>query len=82
MRIMAGVGDLGQRTEDCEVQVRYSVTGRSRGQMTLCVVCTVHKETTSWWFLGSATNPSSTVSPSMATKLAASGFFQFVPQNW
>jgi hypothetical protein len=32
-------------------QVRYSVAGRSRGQVTLCAVCTVHEETrsTSFW---------------------------------
>jgi hypothetical protein len=32
-------------------QVRYSVVGRSRDWVTLCVVCTVHMETGSTGFL-------------------------------
>jgi hypothetical protein len=32
-------------------QVGYSVVGRSRGQVTLCAVCTVHVETRSAGFL-------------------------------
>jgi hypothetical protein len=32
-------------------QVGYSVAERSRGQVTLCVICTVHKETRSTCFL-------------------------------
>jgi hypothetical protein len=32
-------------------QVGYSVAGRSRGQVTLCAVCTVHTETMSAGFL-------------------------------
>jgi hypothetical protein len=32
-------------------QVRYSVARRSRGQVTLCAVCTVHVETKSTSFL-------------------------------
>jgi hypothetical protein len=32
-------------------QVRYSVARRSRGQVTLCVVCTVHVEMRSVGFL-------------------------------
>jgi hypothetical protein len=51
MRIKAGVGDLVQRTGDGQAQVRYSVAERSRGQMTLCVVRIVHKETRSAGFL-------------------------------
>jgi hypothetical protein len=51
MRIMVGVGDLMQRTGDSQSQVRYSVAGWSRDPATLCVVCTVHKETTSTSFL-------------------------------
>jgi hypothetical protein len=49
---MAGVGDLVQRTGDGQAQVEYSVAERSRGQVTLCMVCTVHKETrsVSVWF--------------------------------
>jgi hypothetical protein len=51
MRIMAGVEDLVQRTEDSQAQVRYSVVGRSRGWVTLSVVCTMHKEMGSTGFL-------------------------------
>jgi hypothetical protein len=50
-RIETGVGDLMQRTRDGQAQVGYTVTGQSRGQVTLCVVCTVHKETRSTSFL-------------------------------
>jgi hypothetical protein len=32
-------------------QVGYSVVGRSRGQVTLCAVCTMHVETRSANFL-------------------------------
>jgi hypothetical protein len=46
-RIEVGVGDLVQKTEDGQAQVGYSVAGRSRGQVTLCAVCTMHKETRS-----------------------------------
>jgi hypothetical protein len=51
MRIVAGVADLVQRTGDSQVQVGYSVAGRSRGRVTSCAVCTVHKETRSVSFL-------------------------------
>jgi hypothetical protein len=51
MRIKAGVRDLVQRTRDGQAQVEYSVAGRSRGQVTLCVVYTVPKETRSVDFL-------------------------------
>jgi hypothetical protein len=51
VRIEAGVGDLVQRTGDSQAQVGYSVAGRLRGQVTLCVVCTVHKEMTRAGFL-------------------------------
>jgi hypothetical protein len=50
-RIEAGVGDLVQRTEDGQAQIGYSVAERSRGRVTLCVVCAVHKETRSVSFL-------------------------------
>jgi hypothetical protein len=50
-RIVAGVGNLVRRTRDGHAQVEYSVAGRSRGPMTLCVVCTMHTETTSVVFL-------------------------------
>jgi hypothetical protein len=50
-RILAGVGDLMQRTGDGEAQVRYSVAGPSRGLVMLCMVYTVHKEMRSVGFL-------------------------------
>jgi hypothetical protein len=50
MRIEVGLGDLVQRTEDGQAQVGYSLVGRSRGWVTLCAVCTVHKETRSAGF--------------------------------
>jgi hypothetical protein len=43
-RVEAGVGDLVQRIGDAQAQVGYSVAGQSRGRVTLCVVCAVHKE--------------------------------------
>jgi hypothetical protein len=50
-RIVAGVGDLVQRTGDDQAQVGYSMTRQSRGHVMLCAVCTVHKETKSASFL-------------------------------
>jgi hypothetical protein len=50
-RIEIGVGDLVQMIRNDQAQVGYSVAGRSRGQVTLCAVCTVHKETRSANFL-------------------------------
>jgi hypothetical protein len=50
-RIMAEVGDLLQRTEVGQAQVKYSVAGQSRGRVTLCVICTVHKKARSANFL-------------------------------
>jgi hypothetical protein len=50
-RIVAGVGDLVQRTGDSQAQIGYSVAGRSRGQVMMCKVCTMHKETRSVSFL-------------------------------
>jgi hypothetical protein len=48
MRIMAGVGDLVQRTGDgCTGRV----LGGRRGQVAPCAVCTVHVETRSMDFL-------------------------------
>jgi hypothetical protein len=47
VRIEAGVEDLVQRTGDGQAQVGYSVAGRSRDQVTLCAVYTVHNETRS-----------------------------------
>jgi hypothetical protein len=49
--IEAGVEDLMQRTKNGQAQVEYSVAGRSRGRVMLCMVYTVHKETRSACFL-------------------------------
>jgi hypothetical protein len=51
MRIVIGVGDLMQRTDDGQAQIGYTVARRSRGLVTSCAVCTVHKETRSASFL-------------------------------
>jgi hypothetical protein len=51
MRIVLGVGDMVQRTGDGQAHVGYSMVGQSRGQVTPCVVCTVHEETRSAGFL-------------------------------
>jgi hypothetical protein len=51
MRIVARVGDLVERAGDDQAQVKYSVAGRSGGQVTLCAVYTMHKETKSVSFL-------------------------------
>jgi hypothetical protein len=40
-----------QKIGDGQAQVGYSVAGLSRGWVTLCAVCTVHKETLSTGFL-------------------------------
>jgi hypothetical protein len=37
-------------------QVGYSVAGQSRGRVTLCVVCTIQKETRNVGFLGEPQN--------------------------
>jgi hypothetical protein len=59
---------LVQRTEDDQAHVGYSVAGRSRGQVTLCVVYTVHKEMRSADFLVQPLNQ-------------GQRFFQIGPQN-
>jgi hypothetical protein len=51
MRIVAGVGDLVWKTRAGQAQAGYSVAGQSRGRVTLCAVCTVHKEMRSTGFL-------------------------------
>jgi hypothetical protein len=51
MRIVTGVGDLVQTTEDGQAKVGYSVVGRSGGRLMLCAVCTVHNETRSMSFM-------------------------------
>jgi hypothetical protein len=50
-RIVEGIEDQMQRTRDGQTEVGYSVVGRLRGQVMLCMVCTVHKETRSTCFL-------------------------------
>jgi hypothetical protein len=50
-RIVATVGDLVWRTQDGQALVRYSVSRRSGGRVTLCVVYTVHVEMRSAGFL-------------------------------
>jgi hypothetical protein len=50
-RIMAGVGDLVQRTGYGQAQVGYLMAEQSRGRVTMCAVCIVHKETRSTGFL-------------------------------
>jgi hypothetical protein len=57
MRIVAEVGDLMQRTGDGQSQVGYSVARRSRGQVMLYAVYTMHEE---YEFLGSTSKPRST----------------------
>jgi hypothetical protein len=51
MRIMAGVGDLMQRTRDGQAQVGYSVVRRSGGRVTPCAIYIMHKKTRSTGFL-------------------------------
>jgi hypothetical protein len=68
-RIVAGVGDLVQMTRDGQAQVGYSVTGRSRGWVTLCSVCTMHKETRSTGFLVEPQNQGRWFVSGLASKL-------------
>jgi hypothetical protein len=51
IRIVVGVEDLVQKIKDSRAQVGYSVAGRSGGRVTPCVVCTVHMEMRSTYFL-------------------------------
>jgi hypothetical protein len=51
MKIETKVGDMVQRAGDDQTHVGYSVVGRLRGRVTLCVVCTMHKEARSTSFL-------------------------------
>jgi hypothetical protein len=51
MRLEAKVIDLVQRIRDGQVQVGYSVVGRSRGWLTLSVICIVHRKMKSIGFL-------------------------------
>jgi hypothetical protein len=50
-RIEAGTEDLVQRINNGQAQVGYLVVERSRGRVMLCVVYTMHKETSSTGFL-------------------------------
>jgi hypothetical protein len=70
-RIGVGVGDLVQRTRDGQAQDGYSMVGRSRGQMTLCVVCTAHKGHKESKFLSLASKPRLTVSLDLVSKPVA-----------
>jgi hypothetical protein len=74
-RIVAGVGDLVRRTGDTQSHVGYSVAGRSGGQMTLCVICTMHEETRSVCFLVEPQNQGLrtivTISPDLTSKPVA-----------
>jgi hypothetical protein len=56
MRIVPGIGDLGQSTGDGQEQVGYSVAGQSGGQVMPCAVCTVHMEMRSVGFLAEPQN--------------------------
>jgi hypothetical protein len=69
MRIVAGVGDLVQKTEVSQTHVGYSGAGRSRGQVTLCVTCTVHEETKSAYFLVEPQNQGRWFVSGLASKL-------------
>jgi hypothetical protein len=80
MRIDAGVEDLVQRIGDGQAQVGYSVARRSRARVTLCDVCTMHKETRSTGFLCSASKLRSMVSPGLTSKLVAT-VLVVCPQN-
>jgi hypothetical protein len=74
-RIMAGVGDLVQKTKDGQAQVGYSVAGRLKGRVTSCVVCTVHAETTSTSFLVEPQNQGRVSWFSLKTKVDDSSRF-------
>jgi hypothetical protein len=49
-------------------QVGYSMAGRSRGRIALCVVCTVHVETRSTSFLVEPQNQGEQFVSSLASK--------------
>jgi hypothetical protein len=66
-RIVAGVGDLVQRTGDGRTG-RYLVVGRSRGLVTSCAVSTVHKKTRSVSFLVEPQNQSRRIVSCLASK--------------
>jgi hypothetical protein len=78
---VAGVGDLVQRTDDGEAQVRYLVAERSEGRVTLCAVCTMHKEKRSACFLVWPQNQGQRFVSSLASKLLGR-VSRFWPQYW
>jgi hypothetical protein len=80
MRIMVGVGDLVWRIGDGQAQVGYSVAGRSRGQVTLCVVRTVHEEIRSMGFLVEPQNQGLRFVSGLASKPLGQ-FLSVWPQN-
>jgi hypothetical protein len=79
-RIVTGVGDLVQRTRDGQAQVEYSVVGRSKGQVMLYPVCTVHKETKSAGFFVWPQNQGRRFISGLASK-SLGRVFRFGPQN-
>jgi hypothetical protein len=48
---LGGIKGLSQRNGDSQASVWYSVVGRSRGRVKLCVVCIMHNEIRSAGFL-------------------------------
>jgi hypothetical protein len=66
-RIMAGVGDLMQRT-GMVAQVGYSVAGQPRGRVAPCAVCTVHVEMRSAGFLVESQNQGRQFMSGLASK--------------
>jgi hypothetical protein len=70
-RIMTWVRDLVQRIRDDQAQVEYSVTGWSRGRITSCVICTVHKKTRSASFFDLTSKPRSLGFSVWTSKLTA-----------
>jgi hypothetical protein len=61
-------------------QFRYSVVGRSRGQVTSCAICIVHDETRSAGFLVEPQNQGGRFASGLASKLMGR-FFPVWPQN-
>jgi hypothetical protein len=72
MRIVAGVGDLVQRTVDGQAQVRYSVAGWSIGRVTPWAICTMHMEMRSAVFLVLPQNQGRQF-PNLGLKTSSSG---------
>jgi hypothetical protein len=77
---MAGVGELVQRIGDGQAHVRYMVVGRSRGRVTLCVICTVHKKMRSVGFLTWSQNQERRCVSGLTSK-PPGRVSQFGPQN-